>query len=113
MPASFPAPSIRKVARSMPMYLRPYRLFSPQTPYDSVALPVSSAASVTFSLCLPLNLSWLATLSREQPITPAPSLSNFALAALNSMASLVRPEDLRVGNEFGSTFRFRWFHYLL
>src|SRR3546814_10118151 len=78
--------------RSMPIYLRPYRLFSPQTPYDSVALPVSSAASVTFSLCLPLNLSWLATLSREQPITTAPSLSNFALAALNSMASLVQPD---------------------
>src|SRR5688572_16868078 len=32
MPRITPLPSIRKVARSMPMYLRPYMLFSTQTP---------------------------------------------------------------------------------
>src|SRR5262245_35814890 len=41
-PRMMPVPSIRKVARSMPMYLRPYMLFSTQTPYFSHTSPLMS-----------------------------------------------------------------------
>ncbi len=41
-PRTVPAPSIRKVARSMPMYLRPYMLFSTQVPYFSQTSPSTS-----------------------------------------------------------------------
>src|SRR3546814_4967677 len=41
MPRTTPASSIRKVDRSIPMYLRPYIDFSTQEPYRSVTSPRS------------------------------------------------------------------------
>src|SRR5580704_14015481 len=71
-PRTVPLLSIRKVLRSMPMYLRPYMLFSIQTPYFSTTSPVPSEASMKGSWYLALNLSCDLTESLEMPITVAP-----------------------------------------
>src|SRR5262249_18638859 len=69
-----PSLSIRKVLRSMPMYLRPYMLFRTQTPYFSVTSPVASDPRVNGNSYFLLNLSCEATESRDTPITVAPVL---------------------------------------
>src|SRR5262245_57106481 len=86
-----PSPSIRKVARSMPMYLRPYRLFSIQVPYFSQILPSSSDTSGKLSWYLALNLSWRATLSLLTPITCALSFLKAAAESRKPQASVVQP----------------------
>src|SRR6516165_1807367 len=71
-PRTIPAPSIRNVARSMPMYLRPYMLFSTHTPYFSHTSAPASEARMNGSPCFFLNLSCDATESFDMPITTAP-----------------------------------------
>src|SRR5467141_792120 len=71
-PRMMPVPSIRKVARSMPIYLRPYMLFSTQTPYFSHTSPPVSEARMNGSSCFFLNLSCEATESFDMPMTTAP-----------------------------------------
>src|SRR6516164_1323151 len=71
-PRTTPFPTIKKVARSMPMYLRPYMLFSTHTPYFSHTSPPVSEARTKGSPCFFLNLSCDATESFEMPITTAP-----------------------------------------
>src|SRR6516162_3541937 len=70
-PRTTPFPSIRKVARSIPIYLRPYMLFSTHTPYFSHTSPLTSEARVKGSPCFFLNLSCEATESLDIPITTA------------------------------------------
>src|ERR1700730_1523686 len=72
-PRMMPVPSIRKVARSMPMYLRPYMLFSTHTPYFSHTSPPVSEARRNGSPCFFLNLSCEATESFDMPMTTAPA----------------------------------------
>src|SRR5262249_7711327 len=67
-PRITPFPSMRNVERSIPMYLRPYMLFSTQTPYFLATAVSSSEASVNGSLYFFLNLSCEAGLSLETPI---------------------------------------------
>src|SRR5271170_3214444 len=71
-PRTVPEPSIKKVLRSMPMYLRPYMLFSIQAPYFSQTSPSVSEARMNGRLCFFLNLSCEATESFEMPMTTAP-----------------------------------------
>src|SRR5215472_10794914 len=70
-PRTMPFRSIRKVERSIPIYLRPYMLFSTQVPYFSQTSEPESDASVKGRLCFFLNLSCEATGSFEIPMTTA------------------------------------------
>jgi hypothetical protein len=74
------------------MYLRPYMLFSTQTPKASQTFLSSSAPSGKPSLCLALNLSWLAALSGETPTTATPSLRNSGSLSVKAIASFVQPD---------------------
>src|SRR6266436_888242 len=71
-PRMTPVPSIRKVARSMPIYLRPYMLFSTHTPNFSHTSPPVSEARMNGNPCFFLNLSCEATESFDMPMTTAP-----------------------------------------
>src|SRR3954463_11206940 len=76
-----PSRSTRKVARSMPIYLRPYIDFSTQVPNASHAEPSLSEASGTLSPYLSVNLAWLFGLSLETPSSQVPAFSNSPASA--------------------------------
>src|SRR6516225_3392002 len=70
-PRTTPFRSMRKVERSIPIYLRPYMLFSTQVPYFSQTSEPESDARAKGRLCFLLNLSCEATGSFEIPMTTA------------------------------------------
>src|SRR5215472_16155731 len=70
-PRTMPFRSIRKVERSIPIYLRPYMLFSTQVPYFSQTSEPASEARANGRLRFFFNLSCEATGSFEIPITTA------------------------------------------
>ena len=75
----------------MPMYLRPYRLFSIQVPYFSQILPSSSETSGKLRPYFFLNLSCLSTLSLLTPITCVLSLPKSGSESRKPQASAVQP----------------------
>src|SRR5471030_1423306 len=86
-----PLASTRNVDRCIPIYFLPYKVFSPQTPKSWAVFTSGSEASGILSLYLALNLSWLAVVSLETPITGTPKEANFFALSENPMASLVQP----------------------
>ena len=92
-----PVALTKKVARSSPIYLRPYRLFSTHTPQSRAILVSGSEPSAIFSLCFLRNLAWDSTLSLDTPITSIPNLRNLGRAPEKAMASLVQPEVSSLG----------------
>src|SRR5471030_2761655 len=92
-----PCASIRKVQRSIPIYFRPYMLFSTQAPYRSTTSPSLSEASLGERPYLVRNLPWLAAESLETPTTTAPAAAKASAAAVNACASAVHPEVSSLG----------------
>src|SRR5260370_3012648 len=96
-PRITPFSSISTVVRSMPMYLRPYMLFSTQTPYFSQTSPLSSEARMKGSEYFCLNLSCARTGSREIPTIVAAVFEKSGIASRKPQASLVQPEVSSLG----------------
>jgi len=88
---------IRKVERSIPIYLRPYIDFSTHVPNASLILPSSSEASGTARSYLAMNLSCFFIGSREIPTTFAPAWAKSPAKALKSWASFVQPDVSSLG----------------
>ena len=75
----------------MPIDFLPYMFFSRQAPNFSAVLWSGSASSGKLSLCLPLNLTWLATSSGLTPKTFAPSFFSSCERSRKAHASRVQP----------------------
>src|SRR6266536_2265743 len=86
-----PSGPTRKVERITPTLVLPYRVFSPQAPYASIARWSRSDSNGKRSPYFSWNLRWLFASSGEIPTTGTPARSNAPRLSLNWQASAVQP----------------------
>jgi len=92
-----PCGPMMNVVRSIPMYFRPYMLFSLSTP-NCLAIALSgSESNEKGNWFVSLNFLWAEGLSAEMPNTSAPVRWIFWYASRNPRASSVQPEVLALG----------------
>ena len=93
-----PLASTRKVARSMPIYLRPYRVFSPHTPQSCAIFDFGIGAQRDLQLVLLAEfLVGLHAVLGHAQHHDAQLVEFLAGRAEKSIASLVQPEVSSLG----------------
>jgi hypothetical protein len=81
----------------MPIYFRPYMLFSIQVPNASQADPSESVASGILSPNFSMNLTCFLASSYDTPRIQVPAFLNSSASAVNACASAVQPDVSSLG----------------